>query len=599
MRVSIRTKQVAGVTAIVGLTVILLAGWYLLSLASVLLTERQAKAEMIVKTIFQRAAAVASEGGDLAGALATDGGLRSILEGSLYGGDIAYAAIVDTNGLVITHWDATMIGERLPQATELNTVMALGPFERAQTLFTPGMLEVREDLILDGQPFGSIHVGFSTLLIRNKFEETQVTTLVTAGIALAAAVLVATLLANMVVRPIHVIQSRLARLGRGEIDAPELPSGEELGDLEDSFKAVISRIHSDRSRLEGRTAALASVAEQLEDGVALFGTGGALRFANTVMRPIVGEDDELIGDRLPPDHPYRVAVERALAGHVTTEPETVQLPGGGSRQITTQAVSDDKGQPIGVMLVARDLAYLSEVESTLSYSRKLAALSRLSAGIAHEIKNPLNAMMIHLELLKLRLVGQPDASQHVAVINAQLRRLDEVVQGFLKFSRPEELKLQPVRLAGLFDDLMPILEAEASKSQVVVHLDVPADLAPVAGDRPMLEQAFLNLGLNACQAMPNGGRLDITARELPQRRIEVRFEDTGTGISPADLSRVFDLYFTTRETGSGIGLSLVYRTIQLHDGEVDVESTPGHGTTFRLVLRRAEVPASVLPISTS
>jgi signal transduction histidine kinase len=344
---------------------------------------------------------------------------------------------------------------------------------------------------------------------------------------------------------------------------------------------------------------LESVAEHLEDGVALFGTGGALRFANAVMRPIVGEDDDLLADRLAPDHPYRQAVERALAGHVTTEPEIVKLPDGGSRQITTQAVSDDEAQPIGVMLVARDLTYLSEVESTLSYSRKLAALSRLSAGIAHEIKNPLNAMMIHLELLKLRLTNGPEAGQHVSVINAQLRRLDEVVQGFLKFSRPEDLKLQPVRLAGLFQDLIPILEAEASKIQVTVHLDVPANLPPVAGDRAMLEQTFLNLGLNACQAMPTGGRLDLSARELPQRRIEVRVEDTGAGISAADLSRIFDLYFTTRESGSGIGLSLVYRTIQLHDGEIDVESTPGHGTTFRLVLRRAEVPTSVLPISTS
>ena len=134
--------------------------------------------------------------------------------------------------------------------------------------------------------------------------------------------------------------------------------------------------------------------------------------------------------------------------------------------------------------------------------------------------------MIHLELLKMQLAGAPDALEHVSVIVAQVRRLDEVVQGFLKFTRPEDLKLQPVYLAPLFEELMPIISAEASKSHVDVRLDVPADLPPVQGDPSLLEQAFLNLALNACQAMPHGGRLRISARGKPGQQIEVEFEDT-------------------------------------------------------------------------
>ncbi len=252
------------------------------------------------------------------------------------------------------------------------------------------------------------------------------------------------------------------------------------------------------------------------------------------------------------------------------------------------------------MLVSRNLAYLAQVETTLSYSRKLAALSRLTAGIAHEIKNPLNASMIHLELLKMKVASMPDALEHVSVIANQVRRLDEVVQGLLKFTRPEDLRLEPVYLAQLISDLMPIISAEASGSRVDVRVDVPADLPPAQADPRLLSQAFLNLALNACQAMPDGGRLRITARAKPNRRLEIAFEDNGCGIPAEDLPRIFDLYFTRRAQGSGIGLSLVYRTVQLHDGDIEVQSVPGRGTTFTVQLRQARAilaPAVAAPAS--
>jgi signal transduction histidine kinase len=163
------------------------------------------------------------------------------------------------------------------------------------------------------------------------------------------------------------------------------------------------------------------------------------------------------------------------------------------------------------------------------------------------------------------------------------------VQGFLKFTRPEDLKLQPVVLAVLFDEVVPIVRPEAERTGVQLTVECDGALA-VNGDPAMLRQAFLNLALNACQAMPNGGRLRIAAAPATPPYIEVLFEDTGVGIRPEDLSRIFDLYFTTKGTGSGIGLSLVYRTVQLHDGEIEVQSVPGRGTTFRLLLRQAHPP---------
>jgi signal transduction histidine kinase len=187
----------------------------------------------------------------------------------------------------------------------------------------------------------------------------------------------------------------------------------------------------------------------------------------------------------------------------------------------------------------------------------------------------------------MQVMDQPEALQNVAVIADQVRRLDRVVQDFMKFTRPEDLHLQAVELAAVFERMRPVLEAEAAKHGVELRLDVPADLPRVDGDPNLLDQAFLNLALNAFQAMPDGGTLRIGAHPIPGRLVAIEVADTGTGIAPEHLPRVFDLYFTTKPQGSGIGLSLVFRTVQLHDGEIEVQSTPGRGTTFKVLLHQA------------
>jgi signal transduction histidine kinase len=163
-----------------------------------------------------------------------------------------------------------------------------------------------------------------------------------------------------------------------------------------------------------------------------------------------------------------------------------------------------------------------------------------------------------------------------------------MLQGFLKFKRAEDLKLQPVDVARLVEEVVPIIRPEADQRGVT--LVVECDNVPdINGDPAMLRQAFLNLALNACQAMPNGGTLRILG-ERPigtGRRVAILFTDTGTGIAPEHLQRIFDLYFTTKEKGSGIGLSMVFRTVQMHDGDIEVQSTPGVGTTFKILLPQA------------
>ena len=586
MALSIKTKQVFGVTFIVGLAVILLSGWYLTSLATVWLGETRARAELLAKLISQRAFDAIRAGGDPILALKYDTGLQSILQGTAYDENVLYAEVVDTQGNVIQR-----DGGQREQPDDLVALMSRGTIAQIRAIYAPHgkSFEYSAPLPKIGDTeLGTVRVGVSALLLRKRVEGELRTPLITALAAILVASFVAMLLAQLTLRPIHVIRSGLARLGRGELDVDvDLPGSAELADLGDSFKAVSARLAADRTTLGAQRATLESVVDNLEDAVALFGPSGTLLFANPAMRPALAAEHGRIDELLPAGHPYRVAVETALATRESLDPSTVQVPGGGERLLLTHPVEDAAGALLGVMLVARNLTYISQVESTLSYSRKLAALGRLSAGIAHEVKNPLNATMIHLELLKIQLADSPGALEHLAVIATQVRRLDEVVQGFLKFTRPEDLQLQPVAVGRLVEEILPIVSAEASKSGVDVRVEFPPDLPPASADPGLLQQAFLNLALNACQAMPHGGRLRIAGSVTPAHQVAIIFEDTGVGIAPADLARIFDLYFTTKEHGSGIGLSLVYRTVQLHDGEIEVQSAPGRGTTFRLLLREA------------
>ena len=180
------------------------------------------------------------------------------------------------------------------------------------------------------------------------------------------------------------------------------------------------------------------------------------------------------------------------------------------------------------------------------------------------------------------------------MIGGEIRRLDQVVQGFLKFMRPEDLKLQPVNVGELLQGIARVVEPDAAGANIRIVCDCPPDVPSVHGDPEPLRQALFNLAINACQAMPNGGTLRLSAQPASGRRVALTVEDTGVGIPPTHLPRIFDLYFTTKAGGSGIGLSMVFRTIQLHDGEVEVQSTPGTGTTFRILLPQATSGPTVL-----
>lgn len=616
---SIKAKQVAGVTTLVVVVVLGLSAYHLATLARLSLQETAARGQMLAQAIFQRARQVVAEGGaDPYAALRADGGVRSMLESSVgYSENVTYAAIVDKDGVAVAHLFPSLEGQPIVEQEDLVPLVHAGTIAQLRAVYSDRTFEIRQPMLDGDRQFGAIRIGVSTLLVRSELRRALWGAAGTVLVALAVSSLFAMLLSQWMLRPIHVIQSGLTRLGRGELDVRlDLPE-QEFRDLGSSFDAVSQQLSAmGRGATEPAaglvrqpTTDLESVMDNLEDAVALFSPRGEVIFSNAAMNALHGGP---IND-LPAQHPLRQIVERTLAGRKSQGPVSLALrpkeaPGDGDgadaadRLVISHAITDAAGRFIGAMLVARNLAYLSQVHSTLNYSRKLAALGRLMAGVAHEVKNPLNAMTIHLELLKQKLTrqqlvavgggaaaasGGADVAKHVDVISKEIRRLDEVVNGFLKFARPDELKLQPVRLATLISDVATTASAEAERRGIALSVDCPSHLPEINADPGMLGQALLNLALNGCQAMADGGTLKIGCRAGGRRTVEIDVEDTGVGIPPEHLGRIFDLYFTTKEKGSGIGLSMVYRIVQLHDGEVEVQSTPGRGTRFRLIFPQA------------
>jgi signal transduction histidine kinase len=617
MRLGIKGKQVLGVTLIVGAVAAGLSLMHLSRLAQINLDESRERAKMVADAIFHRAFEAVRTDRNPQQALRNDPGLRSILEASVYAKNVSFASIVDTTGVAVVHGDRSQEGQQLPAAGgNLQDLIESSAWTQLYTIYNSEgtTYELRQSLLLGNIEFGAIRIGVSTLLIRNDLSAGLTDAVATALLALAVAVFGAMALAQVLLRPIHVIRSGLTRLGKGEFGVRlDLEADDEFRELGTFFNTVSAQLSADRSQI----ANLESSFEHLEDAVAIINPKGDVLFANAAAELLFPgiEAGQSFDALMPADHALRRLAEETLVSRQSRGPIPASFGAGrgeqGERLILTHPVQDATGALVGIMLIVRNLEYLSQVQSTLRYSRKLAALGRLSAGVAHEVKNPLNAMMIHLELLRQQFqpaalmrrgaareaaaavvapaaleVDTADALSHVDVIAAEIRRLDEVVQGFIKFTRPEDLKLQSVSLGDLFAEVVPILRPEADRAGVDVI--VSSDGAPpVNGDSAMLRQAFLNLGLNACQAMPAGGTLRIDCEAARSRRVRVSFTDTGVGIKPEHLKRIFDLYFTTREKGSGIGLSMVYRTVQMHDGEIEVESTPGMGTTFRLLLPQA------------
>jgi signal transduction histidine kinase len=249
---------------------------------------------------------------------------------------------------------------------------------------------------------------------------------------------------------------------------------------------------------------------------------------------------------------------------------------------------------MGTLVKFKDLESRERIGTQLQVSERLANLGRITAGVAHEVKNPLNSMRIWLENLKASL---PDVDglplQAVRVLDKEIDRLDSVVKRFLDFTRPPEMHQEESSLKEILEEVLSVERPGFDKAGIKLEARLDSGVANVLVDKPLLRQALINLLVNALEATPAGGQLFVALRRRGEMA-EIEIRDTGRGIAPEHRQRIFQLFFTTRPGGSGIGLASTFRTVQLHNGSIEFESEVGRGTTFRIDLPLARQTESAL-----
>lgn len=258
-------------------------------------------------------------------------------------------------------------------------------------------------------------------------------------------------------------------------------------------------------------------------------------------------------------------------------------------RLTTSPLADHERRRTGVVILLQDVTDLLVLEEQLRRSEKLSALHTLSAGVAHEIRNPLSALDLNLHLLHEEVTAEPvnqePVQRYLEIVNTEVRRIRGIVDNFLRFARPTSLVLGEVKLDEVVQHIVELVRYEAQERGVDIAVEFPTDLPDVSGDETQLGQVFLNLMINAVQAMPKGGTLRIVGTNgtaAGRSTIDVSVTDTGVGITKADLSKVFEPFFSTKPSGNGLGLAIAYRIVEDHHGAIRVTSQEGAGTTFVL-----------------
>jgi signal transduction histidine kinase len=538
----------------------------------------------------------------VAATLRDDQGLATLVSSVIrYSPTVFDISIADWNGNAVLSTDAGQRDHPVPKRPEFSEIRSGSMWHLLKEIFgKPKVYNDSLELQRNEQPFLTVRVGVRSSFLSYDFEPRLLEALTYSGVAIAGALLVAAFLANLALRPLAQISERLDAFTQAEI-AGELES-DTSDDTVVQVSYKIERLGRRMRNVEEVFSALKENLDQimtnLEDGILLFTRDArAVLVSDSVERFLGLRRSQVLGAELHEifDRTTRLGatVRDAFDAGVSMVQEEITTETGRRVQVSLDFIHDDhptdRRQALGALLTLHDLESVREIESELELSRRLAAIGRLTAGVGHEVKNPINAIVVHLELLRNKLDGYDErAMRHLDIIQSEIQRLDRVVQTLVDFSRPVELQLEEQDLRNVVSSVLMLASAELETRSVRVSSLLPQHPVMANIDSDLMKQALLNVVLNGGQAMADGGTLEVRLHS-DSRTANITVRDEGEGIPDEVRPKIFDLYFTTKREGSGIGLAMTYRILQLHNGEVDVQSQPGKGTTFVL---RLPVPAS-------
>lgn len=531
--------------------------------------------------------------------LQTDANLNDILESVIENSQIIYdAAIVDPSGIAILDTNPALNGKAVQRRDDLVVLRDAGFRRQLRLLYSPAnVYDVSIPLELGGQPFGSVRVGVSTVFLRNELTPRLQQAGFFCVVAIFCSLVLSAVISNVALGPLKQIAANLDTAAAGEpemLPASDSP-GDEVGLVSLKIAHLGRQIRDTNQIFSALKDNVETVMAKLQDGLMLFThdshvvlvSASAEKFLRRPRREILGHTaEEIFSDGSPLGAVALPAFrqQRPLVQYEFDAEDNRRV------QVSLDFIHEG-GTSIGALLTMRDVESVRRIEDEIETSRRLSAAGRLTRGVAHEVKNPINAIVLHLQLLQNKLKQvDPDTQRHMNVIDSEIHRLDRVVQTLVDFTRPRDLHLQEIDMRKILEEVSVLAGPDAAQHGVRLAQGYCDEALLVRVDPDLMKQAILNLVLNGVQAMPKGGTLTLAAqREGEVVLAEVR--DEGSGISPELQEKVFELYFTTKKGGSGIGLAQTYQVMQWHYGSVEFESKVGVGTTFRLRLPAVEQAA--------
>jgi len=538
-----------------------------------------------------------------------DDGIHSTLQRATAWPQILEIDLTDKEGWIRASSRQELIGQQHAPGAPFATWKQMPLLSNVRRVFFRSEdTEVVRELGVAGEPILQIHVVLSPIFLRSLLLPELKRLLALSAVALLASIAVALLLPSLVSDPLERLTRRIDSMTAvpGAPAVVPVRESKEFAAVHSKLNLLGQQVAGAREDVTELRSNVAQLLEQLKDAVLLFDPAGKLMMAGPAVRHVLGCDpDTLIGHRttevFPPDTPLGWLVSQALEKREGVRDRLVPIFASGSERLVLASIEpiarraaaavaggSSAPQPMGILVTLRDAETRGQIEEQLGIADRLSALSQLTRGVAHEIKNPLNAITVHLEVLKQRIGA--DEAPELGVIGGEIARLNRIVKTFLDFNRPVDLRLRRIDLNELVSEIAKLIEPDASAHDVTIVSEMFGRPVWIDADRDLLKQAFLNVVMNALEAMPDGGRLALSCSEAG-RRCRVAVSDTGPGIAPEIRDKIFNLYFTTKGNGSGIGLAMAYRFVQLHDGKMSFSSESGRGATFIFELPEAESPS--------
>jgi signal transduction histidine kinase len=529
--------------------------------------------------------------------LETDSAVNYLLEYWISEQDaILDIAITDTSGRVLSHSDQSMLNKTLPQREDLSDFVHAKIRDKLRIIYGPGRVYERRVGLqrMDGEPFGEVRLGVSTTFLRNEIKPLIDRAIAFSLGAILMSLIVSAGVSTIALRPLTQINRRLDALASGQALPAEGESGrsDEYGVVSHKIERLGRQVRDVKEVFSALKENLDQMMANLQDGVMLFTSDFHAVLVSASAERFIGKPrGEMLGC-LPNEifsnkTPLGRSILQAFQSRQPVIAEETEGEHGRHVQISMDFI-EEHGERIGALLTLRDAESVHRIEDEIELSRRLAAIGRLTSGVAHEVKNPINAIVVHLEVMKQKLKEiDPDTKRHIDVIGSEIQRLDRVVQTLVDFTRPVELRLNDIDLRKLVDEVVMLANPAAEQHHVKIERQSGSESLITRVDADLVKQAVLNIVINGVQSMPDGGELRLSLRREPEGAL-LTIRDQGPGI-PADIrDKVFNLYFTTKKGGSGIGLAMAYRVVQLHHGSLEFTSIAGHGTTFYLRFPLAE-----------